>query len=201
MLIAGIDEVGRGAVAGPMIVCCAVLDSDDLWWQTEVPLVLDSKKYKNNERFNIFTKLIRRLVWVGIGSVSAGEIDSLGITEAWHVAVERATAGCNVRVKILIVDGGKRFALRTLPNNFESMVSITKADETIQVVGAASIVAKVFRNKILSLFSMFYTQYNWGKNVGYCTTQHIRAINQYGFTAFHRKSFRVYNEDGMLIGA
>jgi len=176
--IAGVDEVGRGPLAGPVVAAAVILDPDAI-----PPGLNDSKKLSAKKRDVLFD-LIRECAQFCIAEASVDEIDRLNIYHASHLAMCRAVAGLN-RVGHVLVDGNKIPADLNLP-----ATAIIKGDGVSQSIAAASILAKVTRDRQMAVLAQQYPAFNWGKNVGYPTKEHISALEQHGVTPHHRRSFK-----------
>lgn len=178
-LIAGTDEVGRGPLAGP-VVCAAVvmpLGEDKI-----VPGVDDSKKLSEKKREELSARILDTAIACKIAAVSAAEIDEINILQAVKKCMKLCVEGLSVRPDVLLLD-----AMRIdcdLPQ-----VSIIKGDALSYTVGAASIVAKVYRDRLMCEYAEIYPGYGFERNKGYGTKEHIRAIREAGPCAIHRKTF------------
>jgi ribonuclease HII len=178
-IVAGIDEVGRGPLAGP-VVAAVVLISDKSQY---IQGVKDSKKLSTKKLLE-YDKLIRdRCLEFAIGSCSVEEIDQMGIGNAVARAMERAYMELKNKPDEIIVDG----ASITKPNLNCTM--IRNGDDIHYSISCASIIAKVYRDNIMHKLARKYPRYGWDHNVGYGTLEHRNAIEKYGFTDLHRKSF------------
>ena len=182
--IVGIDEVGRGPLAGPVVACALVAE-------IEFPL-RDSKKLsaQKREQIYIYLQQEQKVEW-GIGRVSESIIDEINIFEATKLAMRRALYNVKRKLKkqyrtpdLLIIDGNFPIHVRTLQK------SIVKADETIFVCTAASIIAKVTRDRIMLNYHALYPEYGFDEHKGYGTQYHIKMLQKYGPCNIHRKSFK-----------
>ena len=176
--IAGTDEVGRGPLAGPVVAAAVILDP------SQIPEGLnDSKKLTAKKRDALFD-VIKASAQYCIAEASVAEIDQLNIYHASHLAMCRAVGGLS-GVGHVLVDGNKIPADLGCP-----ATAIVKGDGVSQSIAAASILAKVTRDRYMAVLSQQFPAYNWGKNVGYPTKQHISALEQHGVTPHHRLSYK-----------
>jgi ribonuclease HII len=174
MLIGGLDEVGYGALAGPYISAVAVFDETAL--ALIPPGVTDSKKLDDDRRRRLYLPLCSAAVDVGIGHAWPWEIDTLGAQPALQLSYKRALEELHVKIDTLIVDGSN--PVRAFKSNRQ--VVQPKADFKYKEVGAASIIAKHFRDEIMRSYAKIWPQYNWEVNKGYGTKDHEDAIHKYG---------------------
>lgn len=175
--VAGLDEAGRGAWAGPVVAAAVVLDP------ARTPAgINDSKKLSKKRRAALFDQIMDQAE-VGIGEASAEEIDDMNILAASFLAMDRALANLAVPPAHLLVDGNQDPRL-SLPTS-----CIIKGDGISLSIAAASIVAKVTRDRIIAEAALDYPDYGWEKNAGYGTAQHQQALKLVGITPLHRKSF------------
>jgi ribonuclease HII len=185
--IAGVDEVGRGPWAGPVTACAVILDPDN------IPDGLnDSKKLSANKRELLFDQIIKAAD-VSIAHVSVVEIDRMNILQASLLAMEKAVAGLNKPAEFALIDGNKTPANLSCPCE-----AITKGDAKSLSIAAASIVAKVTRDRIMVALSQQFPGYGWETNAGYGTKQHQEGLKSLGVTAHHRRSFKPIHN--MLYG-
>ena len=180
--IIGVDEVGRGPLAGPVISAAIILNKE------MIPEgINDSKKLSKNKREFINEELISQHSFA-IGIASVEEIDKINILQASLLAMKRAVLNLNIKPQTILVDGNK------LPDLEYNMYPIIKGDSKSISIAAASIIAKVYRDKLMQDLSLQYPGYYWEKNSGYGTKQHLLALNNLGVTPIHRKSFApIYN--------
>ena len=176
--ICGIDEAGRGPLAGPVCAAAVVLPVDCI-----IEGLDDSKKLSEKKREAMFEKIIEAAVSVGIGWASETEIDNINILQATFLAMTRAVKDINLTVDYALVDGNKLPALG-IPAK-----AIVKGDGKVASIAAASIIAKVSRDRLLRKIDAQYPQYGFGRHKGYGTKAHYAAIKQYGILPIHRKSF------------
>ncbi|WHY03481.1 ribonuclease HII [Neobacillus sp. DY30] len=180
--IAGVDEVGRGPLAGPVVAAAVILPMDFY-----LPGIDDSKKISEKKR-NEYDEIIRReALAVSVSIIDAAEIDSVNIYEATKKAMMAAIASLDLQPEVLLIDAIK---LET-PFMVESII---KGDAKSVSIAAASIIAKVARDRLMVEISTQYPQYGFQQNMGYGTKEHIQAIQMYGITPYHRKSFAPVKE-------
>jgi ribonuclease HII len=181
MLTAGIDEAGRGPLAGP-VVAAAVLIPEG---QDTPPFIKDSKKLSGKQRAEAY-EFIAAHYLSGVGQASRAEIDRLNILQATFLAMRRAVAALQEKtaLEMCLVDGNKTIPALKIPQK-----AIVRGDAKIKEISAASIVAKVTRDKIMLELHAEYPQYNFAENKGYGTEWHVSALRQYGRSPAHRQSF------------
>lgn len=178
-VIAGLDEAGRGPLAGPVVAAAVVLAP-----MKKLVGVDDSKKLSPEQREKIFSLILQQEAAVGIGIVDAREIDRLNILRASLKAMEQAVQNLPLSPDFLLIDGLHSL---TLPL---AQWAIPKGDQRCQSIAAASIVAKVTRDRLMVVHHAEYPQYNFAKHKGYGTKEHLQAIRQYGTCPLHRQSFK-----------
>lgn len=180
MSLIGIDEVGRGCWAGPLLVVAARA-------KAQLPVGLtDSKQLSKKAREQFLTELVR-LCDYGEGWVAPSEIDELGLTTAMRLGVARALAALGAHMHDeIVMDGNYNYCAA----DFTNVRCIIKADATVPEVSAASIIAKVQRDAYMTEQAAEYPEYGFGAHVGYGTAAHAKALADYGVTALHRKSFK-----------
>ena len=177
-IIAGVDEVGRGCLAGPVVSAAVILKKD-----VQIKNLKDSKKLTFEQRIEV-SKDIKKNSFFSIGVASVKEIEKLNILQASLLSMKRAILSLPKKPDLILVDG--IFA----PQNSIKCRTIIKGDEKIKCISAASILAKVYRDKIMIKMSKKYKNYYWNKNFGYGTKQHIVGLKKYGLTTMHRKNFK-----------
>ena len=177
-IIAGVDEVGRGSLVGPVYAAAVILKRS-----INTKLLKDSKSLSNSKRKVLFKYIKKNSVWA-IGKASLKEIEQLNILNASLLAMKRAIKRLKKRPSHVLIDGNR------LPDikNYR-LKSIIKGDQKIPSISAASIIAKVTRDKMISDLGKKFEGYNWQKNSGYGTNQHLKAIKILGITKHHRKTF------------
>jgi len=180
-LVAGVDEAGRGPWAGPVISAAVILPRG---LPAEIAAAIDdSKKLIPRKRASLYTSL-QGCADVGIGGASVSEIESQNILEATLVSMERAIAGLDKAPHKVLIDGNHLPRDLACPGE-----AVVKGDGISLSIAAASIVAKVTRDKIMSTLAMRYPFYGWEKNAGYGTKQHQRGLSIHGISPHHRRSF------------
>ena len=185
-IIAGVDEAGRGPLAGPVVAGCVVLDNSK-----EILFVNDSKKISEKKRNKLYDEIIDKSLAYGIGIVDEKVIDEINILEATHVAMKIAVDNANLMLQskynknigILFVDALK------IKNVGIKQVSIVHGDALSLSIAAASILAKVSRDRMMIEYDKLYPEYQFIKNKGYGTKYHMDKIRKIGICDIHRKSF------------
>lgn len=181
-MILGIDEVGRGAWAGPLVVGAVVLGN------VEIEGLADSKQLSSKKREMLSDIIMTKASAVGLGWVHASEIDEIGLSEALRIATRRAVENINVSYHEIIIDGNINFLEGTTKGKF--VTTLKKADQLIPSVSAASIVAKVARDKYMHQQETSFPGYGFKRNVGYGTKLHSEGISSNGIVDLHRRSFK-----------
>ena len=185
-IIAGIDEAGRGSLAGPVVASCVVLDQ-----KKEILYINDSKKLSEKRREDLYGEITEKALAYGIGIVDEKIIDEINILEATHIAMKKAYEEAdkmyyskfNNKINLLFVD-----ALRIKKVDIKQ-VSIVKGDALSLSIAAASILAKVSRDRIMIDYDKIYPEYKFIKNKGYGTKEHMDTLRKIGSSPIHRKSF------------
>ena len=185
--VIGLDDVGRGPIAGPVVSCGCFFHNYD-YLQDELNFVNDSKKLSPKKRNLIFLKLIKllknNLLVYKLGMASVKEIEEINILEATKLSMKRVLDKFNLSNPKLIIDGNFKLKYK---NYFEK--SIIKGDEKSISIAAASIIAKIHRDRLMRILSKKFTQFSWEKNAGYGTKKHLQKIKINGPTIYHRKNF------------
>lgn len=182
---AGVDEAGRGALAGP-VVAAAVILPPFCKWKSQLK---DSKRLNPEMRDTLRSLILKEALDWGLGIVWPPEIDRLNIANATYMAMKQAIMELRCQPDEVIIDGN-RFPLKLEKVNVQCLV---KADAYVPEVSAASILAKTFRDDIMRLFHSLYPQYEWESNKGYPTPFHRKAISEHHITPLHRRSFSLYS--------
>ena len=186
-LVAGVDEVGRGSLFGPVVAAAVILPADWLIrrppaWVSDID---DSKLVAPPRRAELAAALIREAYGVGVGLASATEIDALNIYQAAQLAMVRAIDSLPDPPDVLLVDG---FPIKGVKYR---QMGIPQGDRRSRSIAAASIVAKVFRDGLMETFDSLYEGYGLARNKGYGTEEHLRALREKGPTGLHRTSFKL----------
>jgi len=179
-ILLGIDEVGRGSLAGPLYAAAVIL-------KYPIEGLKDSKLLSRSQREELFDKIYSSSLFVGVGFADNAYIDKYGLTKANQYAMERSIVGLSLDYDRLIIDGKFNYL-----KNIAKSEAIVKADQKYACVSAASIVAKVTRDRLMSKYKKQYPGYNFSSNVGYGTKQHYQAIAKLGITPIHRQSFKLF---------
>lgn len=178
-VLVGVDEVGRGPLAGPVVACAVVLPEE-----CELLGVKDSKKIAEEKREALYDEILEKALFVGIGVVEAGEIDTLNILQATFKAMRIALSKLEAQDVVILVDGDK-----TIPQIENIQHAVVKGDNKSGAIAAASIVAKVTRDRMMKDYAKVYPQYEWESNKGYGSYAHYEGIRAYGITPLHRRTF------------
>ena len=177
-LICGIDEAGRGPLAGPVVAGACILPMD-----AEILYLNDSKKLSEKRREELFAEIKEKAVAWAVGIIDNQVIDDINILQATYRAMRSAVSQLNQEPDLLLVDAV------TIPETNIRQVGIVKGDAKSVSIAAASILAKVTRDHLMLEYDTVYPEYGFAKHKGYGTAQHIAAIREYGLTPIHRRSF------------
>ena len=177
-ILAGVDEVGRGSLIGPVYAAAVILNKS-----INKKILIDSKSLTKNQREKLFIYIKKNSIWA-IGQASVKEIEKINILNASLLAMKRAIKKLKNKPNLVLIDGNK------LPNlkNY-NLKYIVKGDQKIPSISAASIIAKVSRDKFITKLSKKYKVYGWDTNFGYGAKQHLKALKKFGITCQHRKTF------------
>ena len=176
-IIAGVDEVGRGCLAGPVVSAAVILKKG-----VQIKNLKDSKKLTFEKRIEV-SKDIKNNSFFSIGIASVKEIEKFNILQASLLSMKRAILKLSKQPDLVLVDG--IFA----PQTIYQCKTVIKGDDNIKCISAASILAKVYRDHLMIKMSKKYKNYYWNENFGYGTKQHIISLKKYGLTSMHRKNF------------
>ena len=195
-MILGIDEVGRGPYAGPLVIGACILgdwqNSENAEW---IEKLTDSKKLSAKRREELYVLIKEKALATATGWVSSAEIDEMGLSEALRLATRRAVEQIQktrVPFSEIIIDGTMNFLVGTKLEKYVS--TLKKGDFLVKEISAASILAKVERDKYMAELDAVYPEYSFGKHVGYGTAAHQKAMEEFGLTPEHRRSFRPVRE-------
>ncbi len=182
--ICGIDEAGRGCLAGPVVSAAIIIDKN------KIPLgAKDSKQLTEGKRKEFYADILANAASYSVGVASNIEIDEMNILNAAMLSMERAFYGLTVKPDIVIIDGP------VIPKNLSKLdglkvIPVIKADERIKIVSCASIIAKVFRDDLMIFLDNKYQEYGFKNHKGYATKEHKKNLLKYGFSEIHRKTFK-----------
>jgi len=182
-IVAGVDEVGRGSLIGPVYAAAVILDKN-----INKKILKDSKSLNKNKR-EILAKYIKKNSLWAVGKASVKEIEKINILNASLLAMKRAIVKLSKKPSLVLIDGNKLPEIKNYKLN-----SVIKGDQKIPSISAASIIAKVTRDKMITNLGKKFKGYNWDKNYGYGTKQHLKAIKNLGITLHHRKNFSPVNK-------
>ena len=195
-MILGIDEVGRGPYAGPLVIGACILgdwqNSENAEW---IEKLTDSKKLSAKRREELYVLIKEKALATATGWVSSAEIDEVGLSEALRLATRRAVEQIQktrVPFSEIIIDGTMNFLVGTKLEKYVS--TLKKGDFLVKEISAASILAKVERDKYMAELDAIYPEYGFGKHVGYGTAAHQKAMEEFGLTPEHRRSFSPVRE-------
>ena len=177
--VAGIDEAGRGPLAGPVVAAAVVFPKDLI-----IPYVNDSKKLTETKREELFNHIMCEAISVGFGSVDNSRIDEINILESTFEAMRQAVSELNVKPDIVLVDGNKK-----IPGLDITQHALVGGDAKCLSIAAASIVAKVVRDRYMKEMDIKYPMYDFASNKGYGSKKHINGIKEFGISPIHRRTF------------
>jgi ribonuclease HII len=176
--VVGIDEAGRGPLAGPVVVAACVLDL-----KNPIPGINDSKKLSPKTRVGLYEEIVRRAFGWHVQIMDVESIDSLNILNATLTGMFKAAAKLDVARPLFLVDGNRKVS------GLDPQVQIVKGDTKSASIAAASILAKVTRDRIMAEFAIVYPEFGFDKHFGYPTKKHFAMLDQFGATEIHRRSF------------
>ena len=182
-IVVGVDEVGRGSLIGPVYAAAVILKKS-----INKKLLKDSKSLSKSKREILSNYIKQNSIWT-VGKASVKEIDRINILQASLLAMKRAIKKIKKKPDIILIDGNQLPEIK----NYK-LRSIVKGDQKIPSISAASIIAKVTRDKMITNLGKKFKGYNWDKNFGYGTKQHLKAIKNLGITSHHRKTFSPINK-------
>jgi ribonuclease HII len=181
---AGTDEAGRGCLAGPVVAAAVILPND-----FEHPLLNDSKQLAEKQREQLRPFIEKNALAYGVSFIFEDKIDEINILQASILAMHKSIEKLSIIPEHIIVDGNKFKTYKNIPHT-----TIVKGDAKFMSIAAASVLAKTYRDEFMQKIDIEYPNYFWKKNKGYPTQQHRDAIQQFGITKYHRKSFKLLPE-------
>ena len=182
-IIAGVDEVGRGSLMGPVYAAAVILNKS-----IDKKILKDSKKLSKSRRETLAKYIKKNSIWA-IGKASVKEIEKKNIFHASMLAMKRAIIKLKKKPSLVFIDGNKSPNIKNY-----NLICVIKGDQKIPSISAASIIAKVTRDKMISNLGKKFIGYYWDKNCGYGTKEHLKAIKNLGITSHHRKTFSPINK-------
>ena len=177
-ILAGVDEVGRGSLIGPVYAAAVILNKS-----INKKLLKDSKSLSKKKREELYSYIKKNSIWA-IGQSSVKEIEKLNILNASLLAMKRAILKLTKKPSLVLIDGNRLPDLRNYKLEY-----VIRGDQKIPSISAASIIAKVSRDRFITTLSKKFNNYEWDTNSGYGTKEHLRAIKKFGITEYHRKTF------------
>ena len=179
-MLAGVDEVGRGPLAGPVVAAAVILDPD-----YHIAGLMDSKKITAKKREELAEIIWHKALAVSVAEASVEEIDDINILQASLLAMKRAVETLSIAPDEILVDGTHVFVCA----DGVSIKSVIKGDQKIEAISAASIIAKVYRDNLMQDLALSHPGYGFESHMGYPTKAHVQAIEKHGVLGIHRKSF------------
>lgn len=186
---AGCDEAGRGCLAGPVFAAAVILPP-----KCFIKGLNDSKKLTEKKRYELRTIIEKTALAYAVSFCSQDEIDKYNILRASIIAMHRSLDKLKIKPEFIIVDGNHFYKYKNIPHK-----TIVKGDQKYMNIAAASILAKTYRDDYMLKLHEEFPQYHWNKNKGYPTHEHIKAIEKYGYTKYHRKSFHLKSDQLSLF--
>lgn len=186
---AGCDEVGRGCLAGPVVAAAVILPLD-----YRHSLLTDSKLLSKKKRELIRKDLLNDGIEYAISEISNEQVDKINVLQASLVGMHRALDQLKKQIELILVDGNKFIPYSNIPHH-----CIIKGDGKYMSIAAASILAKTYRDDLMENLAVTHPEYGWERNAGYPTKEHRSAIEKYGITPYHRKTFRLLPDQLQLF--
>lgn len=183
VLEAGLDEAGRGCLAGPVVAAAVILPED-----FSHPVLNDSKQLTHLQRLRLREVILEKAIDWAIGMYSHHQIDQFNILKASHLAMHQAVDSLHVTPDALLVDGN-RFLRHSIPHT-----CMVKGDSRFLNIAAASILAKTYRDEVMGILHAEYPHYHWSQNKGYPTEAHRQAVWKHGLSPYHRRSFKTSSQ-------
>ncbi|MFG1173644.1 ribonuclease HII [Erwiniaceae bacterium CAU 1747] len=177
-LIAGVDEVGRGPLVGAVVTAAVILDPAN-----PIQGLADSKKLSEKRRLALYDEIVEKALSWSLGRAEPEEIDQINILHATMLAMQRAVAGLHITPDFVLIDGNRCPAL-AMPSQ-----AVVKGDSLVREISAASIIAKVTRDREMAELDLLYPEYGFAQHKGYPTVLHMEKLTQHGATPHHRRSF------------
>lgn len=193
-LLCGVDEAGRGPIAGPVVAAAAIF-SDDVY----IEGVFDSKKVTKKHRDELYEEITQQAICWGVGIIESSQIDEINILNATKQAMTMAISRLKETPGVIIADGNFYAQHYSDLNYIAEVRNVIKADEKSFSVAAASIIAKVTRDKIMNQYEQAYPNFSFSHHKGYGTKAHVEEILEFGYTAIHRRSFKLKAIEQLIL--
>lgn len=188
-IICGVDEAGRGCLAGPVVAAAVILPKD---FKNEI--LNDSKQLKEKDRNELRIIIEKHAISFGVGIIDNHKIDEVNILQATYLAMHQAISKLKIKPELLLIDGN-----RFKPYKKIEHLSIIKGDATYIEIAAASVLAKTYRDEIMEKLHEEFPLYNWQKNKGYPTIEHRKAIKEFGSCICHRQTFQLLKPEVITL--
>ncbi|HOU47294.1 MAG TPA: ribonuclease HII [Chitinophagales bacterium] len=183
--ICGVDEAGRGCIAGPVVAAAVILPKDFVH-----DFLNDSKQLTEVQRNELRPIIEKNAIAFGVGIIDNTKIDEVNILQATYLAMHQAIEQIKQKIDVLIIDGNRFKAYKNIPHQ-----TIIKGDGKYIEIAAASVLAKTYRDEIMEKLSLEFPEYQWQKNKGYPTIKHREAVKENGSCIYHRQTFRLLKEE------
>lgn len=188
-IICGVDEAGRGCIAGPVVAAAIILPKDF----THI-FLNDSKQLSEAQRNELRPIIEKNAIAFGVGVIDNIKIDEVNILQATYLAMHKAIEQITHKIDLLIIDGNRFKTYHNIPHQ-----TIVKGDGKYIEIAAASILAKTYRDEMMDRLSLEFPVYQWQKNKGYPTIQHRKAVKEVGSCKYHRQTFRLLKEEQLSL--
>ena len=188
-IICGVDEAGRGCIAGPVVAAAVILPKDFVH-----DFLNDSKQLTEVQRNELRPIIEKNAIAFGVGIIDNTKIDEVNILQATYLAMHQAIEQIKQKIDVLIIDGNRFKAYKNIPHQ-----TIIKGDGKYIEIAAASVLAKTYRDEIMEKLSLEFPEYQWQKNKGYPTIKHREAVKEFGSCIYHRQTFRLLKEEQLSL--
>jgi ribonuclease HII len=187
--ICGVDEAGRGCIAGPVVAAAVILPKDFVH-----DFLNDSKQLTEVQRNELRPIIEKNAIAFGVGIIDNTKIDEVNILQATYLAMHQAIEQIKQKIDVLIIDGNRFKAYKNIPHQ-----TIIKGDGKYIEIAAASVLAKTYRDEIMEKLSLEFPEYQWQNNKGYPTIKHREAVKEFGSCIYHRQTFRLLKEEQLSL--
>mgnify|MGYP000249314890 FL=1 len=187
--ICGVDEAGRGCIAGPVVAAAVILPKDFVH-----DFLNDSKQLTEVQRNELRPIIEKNAIAFGVGIIDNTKIDEVNILQATYLAMHQAIEQIKQKIDVLIIDGNRFKAYKNIPHQ-----TIIKGDGKYIEIAAASVLAKTYRDEIMEKLSLEFPEYQWQKNKGYPTIEHRKAVKEFGSCEYHRQTFQLLKPEQLSL--